>query len=103
MEQLVDFENEQFTINGKLLNKKGFSMVEIIATVAILGVISTIAVFSVTNIIERGKQEHYESTEKTIKMSAESYVQANRKYLPKNVGDKKQIYLKQLECFYSSQ
>ena len=71
-------------------------MVEIIATVAILGVISTIAIFSVTNIIERGKQEHYESAEKTIKMSAESYAQANRKYLPKNVGEKKKIYLNQL-------
>ena len=71
-------------------------MVEIIATVAILGVISTIAIFSVTNIIERGKQEHYESVEKTIKMSAESYAQANRKYLPKNVGEKKKIYLNQL-------
>ena len=79
------------------LNKKGFSMVEIIATVAILGVISTIAIIAVTNIIEQGKIKHYESAEKTIKMSAESYAQANRKYLPKNVGDKKQIYLKQLE------
>ena len=72
-------------------------MVEIIATVAILGVISTVAVIAVTNIIEQGKIKHYETTEKTIQMSAESYAQANRKYLPKNVGDKKQIYLKQLE------
>lgn len=71
------------------LNKKGFSMVEIIATVAILGILSVIGIVSVNSIIERGKQEHYESAEKTIKMSAESYAQANRKYLPKNVGEKK--------------
>ena len=37
------------------LNKKGFSMVEIIATVAILGILSVIGVISVNGIIERGK------------------------------------------------
>lgn len=55
------------------LNKKGFSMVEIIATVAILGILSVIGVISVNGIIERGKKEHYVSAEKTLKMTAESY------------------------------
>lgn len=55
------------------LNKKGFSMVEIIATVAILGILSVIGVISVNGIIERGKKEHYVSAEKALKMTAESY------------------------------
>ena len=51
------------------LNKKGFSMVEIIATVAILGILSVIGVISVNGIIERGKKEHYVSAEKTLKIN----------------------------------
>ncbi len=78
------------------LNKKGFSMVEIIATVAILGILSVIGIISVNGIIERGKKEHYVSAEKTLKMTAESYAQANRKYLPKNVGEMRKVTLKQL-------
>ena len=71
-------------------------MVEIIATVAILGILSVIGIVSVNGIIERGKKEHYVSAEKTLKMTAESYAQANRKYLPKNVGEMRKVTLKQL-------
>ena len=78
------------------LNKKGFSMVEIIATVAILGIFSVIGIVSVNSIIERGKEEHYVSAEKALKMTAESYAQANRNYLPKNVGEMRKVTLKQL-------
>jgi len=78
------------------LNKKGFSMVEIIATVAILGILSVIGIVSVNSIIERGKEEHYVSAEKALKMTAESYAQANRNYLPKNVGEMRKVTLKQL-------
>ena len=78
------------------LNKKGFSMVEIIATVAILGILSLIGIVSVNSIIERGKEEHYVSAEKALKMTAESYAQANRNYLPKNVGEMRKVTLKQL-------
>lgn len=71
-------------------------MVEIIATVAILGILSVIGIISVNGIIERGKKEHYVSAEKTLKMTAESYAQANRNYLPKNVGEMRKVTLKQL-------
>ena len=78
------------------LNKKGFSMIEIIATVAILVILSVIGIVSVNSIIERGKEEHYVSAEKALKMTAESYAQANRNYLPKNVGEMRKVTLKQL-------
>ena len=71
-------------------------MVEIIATVAILGILSVIGIISVNSIIERGKEEHYVSAEKALKMTAESYAQANRNYLPKNVGEMRKVTLKQL-------
>ena len=78
------------------LNKKGFTMVEIIATVTILGILSVIGIVSVNSIIQRGKQEHYNSAEKSLRMSAESYAQANRSYLPKNVGEMTKVTLKTL-------
>ena len=80
----------------KKLNKKGFSLVEIIAAVAILGILSVIGIVSVNNIIQKGKEEHYKSAEKTLRLSAESYAQANRSYLPKNVGDTVKVTLRTL-------
>jgi prepilin-type N-terminal cleavage/methylation domain-containing protein len=78
------------------LNKKGFTLVEIIGVVAILGIVSVVGIVSVNSIIKKGKQEHYVAAEKNLKITAESYAQANREYLPKNVGDMKKIPLRTL-------
>ena len=65
----------------KKLNKKGFTLVEIIGVVAILGIVSVVGLVSVNSIIQKGKQEHYVAAEKNLKITAESYAQANREYL----------------------
>ena len=82
--------------NQKNLNKKGFSLIEIIAVVAILGILSVIGIVSVNNIIQKGKDEHYKTAEKNLKLSAESYAQANRNYLPKDVGEMTKVTLRTL-------
>ena len=80
----------------KKLNKKGFTLVEIIGVVAILGIVSVVGLVSVNSIIQKGKQEHYVAAEKNLKITAESYAQANRDYLPKNVGEMKKVTLRTL-------
>ena len=80
----------------KKLNKKGFTLVEIIGVVAILGIVSVVGLVSVNNIIKKGKEEHYVAAEKNLKITAESYAQTNRDYLPKNVGEKKKVTLRTL-------
>mgnify|MGYP003299463335 CR=1 FL=1 len=78
------------------LNKKGFTLVEIIGVVAILGIVSVVGLVSVNSIIQKGKTEHYVAAEKNLKITAESYAQANRDYLPKNVGEMKKVTLRTL-------
>lgn len=71
-------------------------MVEILAAVTILGLLSIVAVVSVNRIIQKAKQNHYITAEDTLKIAGQSYVQQNRNSLPKTIGQKKRVYLKTL-------
>ncbi len=77
-------------------NKKGFTMIEILAAVTILGILSVTAIVAVNNIIQKAKTNHYLTAEKEFELAAQSYAQQNRSELPKAIGQKKQIYLKNL-------
>ena len=77
-------------------NKKGFTLIEILAAVTILGVLSIVAVVSVNKIIQKAKQNHYITAEDNLEMAGQSYVQQNRNALPKAIGQKKKIPLKTL-------
>ena len=49
-------------------NKKGFTLVELLAVVVILGIIMTISLPAVSRWIDRGKKESDESQKKTLVM-----------------------------------
>ena len=66
-----------------LKDKKGFTLVELLATVTILGILSTIAIASVSGLLQKGRDEHYKTAEKQMIQAAKSYVQQNRGALPK--------------------
>lgn len=53
------------------MNKKGFTLVELIATVAILGIIMTIAIPNVLSIVEKNKQEDFIESAKLLISEAE--------------------------------
>ncbi len=55
-------------------NKKGFTMVELLAVIAILGILSLIAVGSFTNILSKSKKQTYEELEKNMEVAAENYL-----------------------------
>ena len=67
-------------------DKKGFTLVEILAVVVILGIIMVISVPAVSKWISRGKAESKESQKSTLLMAAQSYAQDNKKVLPKAIG-----------------
>ena len=77
-------------------NKKGFTLIEILAAVTILGILSIVAVVSVNKVIQKAKQNHYVTAEDNLEMAGQSYVQQNRNALPKAIGQKKKIPLKTL-------
>lgn len=77
-------------------NKKGFTLIEILGAVTILGILSVVAIVSVNKVIENGKKKHYETAEKNLMLAGQSYSQQNRSVLPKVVGQKTKITLKEL-------
>ncbi len=62
----------------KKINKKGFTLVELLVVLVILTVIMTIAIPSVTSSIERSKQKQKNSTIKLLESAAEIYIDRNK-------------------------
>ncbi len=76
---------------------KGFSLIEILAAIVILGLLSTIAIVSVNYILQKAEQEYYEAQKDEIIAAAKSYTQDNRNALPKRVGMRTNITLSTLQ------
>ena len=72
------------------MNKKikGFTLVELLATIIVLGVLITIVVYVVTNIISRSKEKSYLVTISEIEGNAHSYLVENNDRLYFIEGEK---------------
>ena len=81
----------------KRKKNNAFSMVELLAVVAILGVLSTVALVSVQRIINKSHEEYYKNQEKNLILAAQSYMNDNRSELPKVIGRKTKVSLKTLK------
>ena len=73
------------------MKNKGFTMVELLATVTILGILSVTAVTSVNFLINKGKKNFTTSQRNNLISAAKSYYQANRSKLPKDIGTSKSV------------
>ncbi len=78
------------------LNKKGFTMVEILAAVTILGILTVVAVVGISRVMDNAKKEYYKNQEENIILAAQSFVQNNTNKLPKNIGQKVKLKLSEL-------
>ena len=58
-------------------NKKGFTLVELIGTILVLGVVVSIIIISIVSIINSSKQKTYLLTENNILKTALTYVKEN--------------------------
>ena len=77
--------------------ESGFSLVELLAVVVILGLLSAIAIVGVNSVIKNAEKRHYESQMDALKMAAQSYTQDNRNALPKTIGGQTTVTLKTLQ------
>lgn len=62
----------------KRLDRKGFTLVEVLAVVVILGVLATIMVPTVSYVINQNKEDNYKNLEKSIISAAKVYMSDNR-------------------------
>lgn len=58
----------------KIHNNKGFTLVELLATIALLAVITTIVIYSATSVVKNTKENSYKVTINNIQNNANSYV-----------------------------
>lgn len=84
-------------MNNKINNKKGFTMVELLATIVILGILSSMAIVAVTKVIVKSKDTKMIQQKNSLEMAAKSYLEANRDRLPKGIGEERIIYAYELK------
>ena len=58
-----------------VMNRKGFTLVELLATITILGLVVTIGGISISGIINNAKNKEYELLISNIKSAVETYYQ----------------------------
>ena len=56
------------------LNNKGFTLVEVLAVIVILGVLSTIMISASGSMIQKNKEDNYKNLEKSIKSAAKALI-----------------------------
>lgn len=61
--------------NGIINNNKGFTLIELIATIVILALVMGISTYSISAIIKNSKEKNYELLINNIKDAAENYYQ----------------------------
>ena len=66
---------------------KGFTLVELLATIVIVGILSIMAIAGISGLINKSRIESEKQYKRALKMAAESYYQTNKTKLPKNVGE----------------
>ena len=78
-------------------NRKGFTMVELLAVITIMGILMGIGVVSVQKAINKSRENFYKSQRSTLTNAASSYLADNRQDYPVYVGQSKSITLRELQ------
>ena len=60
------------------MNRKGFTLIELIATIVLLGIISSISFVSITKVLKQNKIDNCHTLINNIKSAAKEYVSDNR-------------------------
>ncbi len=69
------------------MNKKGFTLVELIAVVVVLGIIALIAIPAVSGYMYKAEDNFYVTTERSVLASGRDYFSDYHSLLPKNDGE----------------
>ena len=81
----------------KKMNRKGFTMVELLGVIVILGILSVISIVAIQGVLEKARKEYYKTQKNNMIMSTESYLNSNKNLLPKVSGQIIKVELGTLE------
>ena len=77
----------------KLKQKKGFTIIELMAVIVIIAIIATLVITSVISYRERAKEEYISALKDQLELAARSYYSDNPKSLPRGqIEDGYKIY-----------
>ena len=66
---------------------KGFSLVELLAVIVILGILAAVGLGVTSNLIDRANKDKMDSQKNIVTMSAQTYMQNNKNLVPKIIGE----------------
>ena len=75
---------------------KGFSLVELLAVIVILGILAAVGLGVTSYLVDRAKKDKMDSQKNTVTMSAQTYMQNNKNLVPKIIGESKIIKVSDL-------
>lgn len=78
-------------------NRKGFTMVELLAVITILGLLAGIGVVSIQRANDKARVNFYNSQRSTLTNGATSYLADHKEAYPQYVGQTNSITLKELQ------
>lgn len=81
----------------RIIKRKGFSLVELLVVVAILGILTTLAVAAYSRYIDKAKAQKEKQNEETIIAAAKAYLNSNTDERPKTIGESTKITLRTLK------
>ena len=73
------------------MKNKGFTMIELLAVIMILGIITTIAIVGVTSYVNGGRDQTYAEHEETLKRATQNYLMDHSEMIPSNKDDNVRI------------
>ena len=77
-------------------NKKGFTLVEVLTVIVILGILSTIGIVTVVN-IRKSQEEKFNQTQRELfRQTAKTYFSDNKARLPIIPSETSKVYLQDL-------
>lgn len=72
--------------NRKTLGAKGFTLVELLVVIVILGILAAVVVFAVAGVTNRGEDSACETELRSVRTAAQAHYAQNGSY-PAGVGD----------------
>ena len=80
-------------------NKKGFTLVELLAVISIIGIISGVGVMAINGILDNSRKHYYKTLKGTIKNAGQSYFNEHRALLPTEKNETNYVKVEDLIYF----